>query len=68
MLVARLEMLRSLVEGKKVKVDRIANILRKWPDAKHAMAPTLVDRLQARFGTDSVESNAASAQMVLSHG
>jgi len=68
MLVARLEMLRSLVEGKKVKVDRIANILRKWPDATHAMAPTLVDRLQARFGTDSVESNAASAHMVLSHG
>jgi hypothetical protein len=60
-------MLRSLVEGKKVKVDRIANILRQWPDAKHAMATTLVDRLQARFGTGSVEIKAPSAQMALSH-
>ena len=67
MLVARLEMLRSLVEGKKVKVDRIANILRRWPDAKHAMAPTLVDRLQSRFGTDSVESSAALELMDFSH-
>jgi hypothetical protein len=50
MVVTRLEMMRSLVEGKKVKVDRIANILRQWNTAPYAMAPELVDRLEQRFG------------------
>jgi len=67
MLVARLEMLRSLVEGKKVKVDRIANILRRWSDAKHAMAPMLVDQLQARFGTACAPGNTLAALTALSH-
>jgi len=67
MLVARLEMLRSLVEGKKLKVDRIAGILRHWQGAEHAMAPALIDRLHARFGTASAQSNALSALRALSH-
>ena len=67
MLVARLEMLRSLVEGKKFKVDRIAGILRHWQSAEHAMAPALIDRLHARFGSVSVQSNALSALKALSY-
>ncbi len=51
LVVARLEMLRSLVEGKSKKVDRIANILRRWQDVPNAMQPELIDRLDARFGT-----------------
>ena len=53
LVVARLEMLRSLVEGKSKKVDRIANILRRWQDVPNAMQPELIDRLQARFGTQA---------------
>ncbi|MDH4479609.1 MAG: LicD family protein [Rhodoferax sp.] len=51
MVVARLEMLRALVEGKKIKVDRIAKILRHWSNAPYAMATELIDRLEHRFGT-----------------
>ena len=51
MVVARLEMLRALVEGKKIKVDRIAKILRHWGTAPYAMATELIDRLEHRFGT-----------------
>ena len=53
LVVARLEMLRSLVEGKPKKVDRIANILRRWQDVPNAMQPELIERLQARFGTQA---------------
>jgi len=51
MVVARLEMLRALVEGKKIKVDRIAKIMRHWSTAPYAMATELIDRLENRFGT-----------------
>lgn len=50
MMVCRLEMVRSIVEGKKVKVDRIVKILREHAAAEHAMTPELVDRLEGRYG------------------
>lgn len=50
MVVARQEMLRSVVEGKKVKVARIAAILRRWQSADYPMDPSLIERLVARFG------------------
>ena len=37
----------------RVKVDRIANILRRWQDVPNAMQPELIERLQARFGTQA---------------
>jgi len=56
MMVCRLEMVRSIVEGKKVKVDRIVNILREHAHVKQAMAPELVDLLEARYGSQMLSS------------
>ena len=53
MMVCRLEMVRSIVEGKKVKVDRIAKILREHAHAEQAMEQSLIEDLSSRFGTDS---------------
>jgi hypothetical protein len=63
MMVCRLEMVRSIVEGKKVKVDRIAKILRDFPHHEQAMETSLVDRLVNRFG--SLHHLAATATMDL---
>lgn len=49
LVVARLEMLRAVVEGKKVKVERIAKILRQWQASPYAMDPALIDRVVERF-------------------
>jgi tetratricopeptide (TPR) repeat protein len=50
MMVCRLEMVRSIVEGKKVKMDRIVKILREHAAAEQAMTPELIDRLEGRYG------------------
>jgi len=57
MVVARLEMLRALVDGKVVKVDRTAKILHRWSTAPNAMATDLIDRLAARFGSDRASNH-----------
>jgi len=62
MVVARLEMLRSLVEGKKVKVDRIAKILRQWSTAPHAMSNELIDLVEQRFGTAAHPTSQTAAK------
>jgi tetratricopeptide (TPR) repeat protein len=67
MVVARLEMLRSLVEGKKIKVDRIAKILRHWSSAPHAMAPELIAQLLARFGSEQTPSQTSEEHEALAH-
>ena len=67
MVVARLEMLRSLVEGKKVKVDRIAKILRHWSSAPHAMAPELITQLLARFGSEQTPPQTTAELEALAH-
>lgn len=58
MTVCRLEMVRSIVEGKKVKVDRIVKILREFAHAAHPMDPQLVSQLEARFGSQAISSPA----------
>jgi len=58
MIVCRLEMVRSIVEGKKVKVDRIVKILREFAHAAHPMDPQLVSQLEARFGSQATSSPA----------
>jgi hypothetical protein len=67
MVVARLEMLRSLVEGKKVKVDRIAKILGHWSASPHAMAPALIAQLAARFGSAQAPQHASEEPEALAH-
>lgn len=67
MVVARLEMLRSLVEGKKIKVDRIAKILRRWGAAPYAMAPDLIERLLARFGSEQTVAHGHSSLETAAH-
>ena len=57
MMVCRLEMVRSIVEGKKIKVDRIAKILREHALAEQAMEPALIQDLSSRFGTASEKSS-----------
>jgi hypothetical protein len=55
-------MLRSLVEGKKVKVDRIAKILRQWSTAPHAMSNELIDLIEQRFGTSTHSISQSAAE------
>ena len=54
MLVTRLELLRAIIEGKHLKVQRIAGLLRRHQDAALAMPVALVDTLDARFGAGRV--------------
>jgi hypothetical protein len=60
-------MLRSLVEGKKIKVDRIAKILRHWGGAPHAMAPELITQLLTRFGSEQTPSQTSEEHEALAH-
>ena len=50
LMVARLEVLRAIIEGKHRKVARIAEFLRNQKTAKWAVPLQLVDALDARFG------------------
>jgi hypothetical protein len=50
-MVARLEILRAIIEGKHRKVARIAEFLRAYRTATWAMSLQLVDAIDARFGT-----------------
>jgi hypothetical protein len=50
LMVARLEILRAIIEGKHRKVARIAEFLRAYQTAKWAMPLQLVDAIDARFG------------------
>jgi hypothetical protein len=49
-----LELLRAIIEGKHLKVQRIAGLLRRHQDAALAMPVALVDTLDARFGAGRV--------------
>jgi hypothetical protein len=53
MMVCRLEMVRSIVEGKKIKVDRIAHILRENAHSEQSMESALIDRLANQYGSQS---------------
>lgn len=53
MMVCRLEMVRSIVEGKKIKVDRIAHILREHAHSEQAMESALIDRLANQYGSQA---------------
>jgi hypothetical protein len=49
-MVARLEILRAIIEGKHRKVARIAEFLRSYQAAEWAMPAQTVDAIDARFG------------------
>ena len=51
LMVARLEILRAIIEGKHRKVARIAEFLRSYQAAEWAMPLQTVDAIDARFGT-----------------
>lgn len=50
LMVARLEILRAIIEGKHRKVARIAEFLRSYQAAEWAMSLQTVDAIDARFG------------------
>jgi hypothetical protein len=50
LMVARLEILRAIIEGKHRKVARIAEFLRNYQSAEWAMPLQTVDAIDARFG------------------
>ena len=50
LMVARLEILRAIIEGKHRKVARIAEFLRNYQAAEWAMPVQTVDAIDARFG------------------
>jgi len=52
MMVCRLEMVRSVVEGKKIKVDRIVKILHEHAQVELSMDLDLVKKLSNRFGSN----------------
>lgn len=55
MLVCRLEMIQSVVNGKKVKVDRIVNILHEHAGVGLSMDLNLVQKLSDRFGSNAMQ-------------
>lgn len=57
MMVCRLEMVRSVVEGKKIKVDRIVKILHEHAQVELSMDLDLVEKLSNRFGSNQAQSN-----------
>ena len=52
MMVTRLEILKAIIEGKRVQTRRIAQIMRDHSASEWAVALTLVNDIEARFGAE----------------
>jgi hypothetical protein len=50
MIVARLEMLKAIVEGKKNKVKRIGDLMGKYRDMQFVMNKNQISNLMKTFG------------------
>jgi len=61
LMVARLEIMRAIIEGKHRKVARIADFLRSQQAAHWAMPLQLIDAIDARFGTGRLSNMALAA-------
>lgn len=49
LLVARLELLKAIIEGKRVKIARVISILRDFHDKSHSVSQELINHIEARF-------------------
>ena len=57
MMVARLELLKAIIEGKRVQTRRIAQIMRNYSASEWAVSLKLVNDIEARFGGEPAESS-----------
>lgn len=49
LLVARLELLSSIIDGKQIKLSRVISILRDFQNRPYGVDPKLVNCIEARF-------------------
>ncbi len=59
MLVCRLEMIQAVIKGKKIKLDRIVNIMREHAGVELSMNVDLIQKLSNRFGSRSEMTDGA---------